>query len=153
MNFPLLRVRDRNSKYPHTWGYFFHIPTVTNKNVNMEFPSNENVKVWLSSIKADTRKKYEQYINLFLQYSGVIDVNNVKDKFRSFIVTKHEERYHSTTLWTIYSTISKYIKIQFNIDADKDEKIISKLIQQWSKNETVKKSKVNCDNFHGTLYL
>lgn len=54
-------------------------------------------------------------------------------------MAKHEEGHHSSTLWTSYSILGKYINIQFNFDVDSNEKFTSELTQQWSKSEEIKK--------------
>ncbi len=110
------------------------------------------VKIWLVSLNIDSKKLYDKSISDFDEFCTVNEDKTMEEKFLLFVNNKHEQMYAPTTIMSLYSTIGKYIKLQYGLDADPVGKPVECLIKQWQKNVPVKKAKVSTNNMLSTMF-
>jgi site-specific recombinase XerD len=104
---------------------------------------SQQIQTWLNSLGDDTKRKYIRYLEEFTQFKNELDDISTNDAIEQYLENIHNQGLLTATLWSILSILNTFQKYTEDKDFYKDKALFVRIMKQWEKKETSKKSQVS----------
>jgi hypothetical protein len=114
-------------------------PQLANPNEFLALPS---VVIWLNSLSPKSKAVYEKRLREYFFLKTERRIDGFEDAVQAYINELHDIGYKSGVIWSAYSIVCSWVKMVHHIDIMGYCKQNKRLLAQWAKLETKKKSAV-----------